>query len=220
MVKAFIFDMDGVLVNSEKIKADTWKVVLVKYGVLNGDEWYEKKIGTPGKVLAQKAIEEFSLPIGFEELFHEKHAAYLERLKQSSVPIESTINFLKSIPKEKFKIAISSSMNRSAIESQMTFLGLYELFDAVTSGLDEVEKDKPHPDIYLLSAKKLNTPFEECIVIEDSSLGVESAKRAGMKCIGFISPCSGNQDLSKADLVINNLNIIHFERLISFLNTL
>ena len=78
---------------------------------------------------------------------------------------------------------------------------------------EEVKKGKPDPEIFLTTANKLNVPPSKCIVIEDAANGVLAAKSAGMKCIGLQNPGSGNQDLSKADLVINNFNELDLDSL-------
>ena len=205
MIKGIIFDMDGVIINSENIKANAWEQILTKYGVRGGGGWYKNNLGNPGKILAEKAIAEFSLPIDINSLFLDVHHHYLKELENSSNPIKTSIDFLKLIPKSKFKIALSSSMDKKTMLQQMNMNGVLNIFDSVTSGLDEIKKDKPNSDIYLATAKKLNILPKNCIVIEDTPPGVKSAKNAGMKCIGFINPMNGKQDLSEADIITNNL---------------
>lgn len=205
MIKAVIFDMDGVLVDSEVLKAESWKKVLEEYGVKQGDEWYNKKIGTPGKKSSQIAVKEFNLNLAPGDLFKKNRKIYLQILeKEKPLPIKPMVNFLKSIPKEKMKIAIASSEYAKIIQQQLKLLKIENYFDIITSGADETKNGKPHPEIYVLTAKKLKVNPEKCLVIEDSSPGVEAAKRAGMKCIGFRNFNSGNQDLSRADFIIKD----------------
>ena len=185
MIKAIIFDMDGVLVNSEKLKAKAWKKALSDYGIEGGDRWYRKNIGNSRDALSALAIKEFNLTSAqIDEVSEKKRSNYFAMLKEATVPIKSSILFLKSIPKGQFKIAVNSSINTWVIENQMKNLGVIDYFDKITSGKDEVTKDKPNPEIYLLSAKKLGLNPHECLAIEDSRAGVQAAKDAGMKCIG------------------------------------
>ena len=213
MIKAIIFDLDGVIVNSERLKSLAWKKVLEKYGVDNGDEWYKKNIGNTREYLAKKAIEEFSINDDWKILFDRKANNYFEMLKTTTEPIQSTVDFIKSIPKEKYKLAVNSAINKWVIEHQIGLIGISHLFDALTSGLDELPPhyEKPHPEIYLRTARKLNVLPEFCLGIEDSTPGVKSVKSAGMKCIGFINPNSGNQDLSEADLIVDDLRKVPLE---------
>lgn len=214
MIKAIIIDLDGVLVNSEKLKAQAWKSVLESYSIPNGDEFYRKNIGNSREALSKMAIKQFSLDAQVSDLFNKKESTYFAMLKQKTEPIQSTVEFIKSIP-ENIKVAINSSINKWVIEHQTKLVGIYDRIDAISSGLDEVQNDKPSPDIYLLTAKKINVKPEECIGIEDSTPGVISVKRAGMRCIGFINPNSGNQDLSKADITTDNLLKLRMRKIIN-----
>ena len=89
---------------------------------------------------------------------------------------------------------------------------LEKFFETKISG-DEVNNGKPAPDIFLYAVKIIGAEPEECIVIEDSKNGVEAAKSAGIKCIGFENPNSGKQDLSSADMVINSFSEINYQKL-------
>ena len=204
MLEAIIFDLDGVLIHTEDMKVESWKRTLEKYNIKDGDSWYAKQIGTPGKKLAEIAVRDFSLPCEPESIFSVNREIYLSLLSgATATPISSSLTFLKSIPKTRYKIGLASSEYKAMIEHQVRRLGIYELFDSIVSGVDEVKNDKPHPEIYLLIARKLNVDPMNCIAIEDSSTGVISAKSAGMKCIGYQN--SHSQDLSMADIVVDGL---------------
>jgi beta-phosphoglucomutase-like phosphatase (HAD superfamily) len=89
-----------------------------------------------------------------------------------------------------------------------------DYFDFVVSS-EDVAYGKPDPEIFLKAASGLNVDPDECLVIEDSKLGVEAAKKAGMKCVGYRNPHSGDQDLSEADIVIDNFSKLNLEELLS-----
>jgi beta-phosphoglucomutase-like phosphatase (HAD superfamily) len=91
-------------------------------------------------------------------------------------------------------------------------LKIEHLFDAVVCA-EDITHSKPHPEIFLKAAERLREMPENCLVIEDSKLGVEAAKSAGMKCIGFRNPNSGNQDLSKADVIVDDFAKLETQRL-------
>ena len=123
--------------------------------------------------------------------------------------IESSVKFLKSLPRDRVKIGIASSDFPVNIEKHMSQIGTLSYVDAITSGekgSGEVERDKPFPDIYLVTARKLGVAPEDCMGIEDTAPGIKAVKSAGMYCIGFRNPNSGKQDYSEADLVVADLN--------------
>ena len=213
MIVAIIFDFDGVVIDSENMKAEAWKNVLKEYGIKNGDDWYKDHMGITRLNLCTKAINEFDLSASADELYKKKVEIYSRMLEEGTRPINSTINFLKSILKDNFKIGLASAESLAIINRQLRIVGIYDIFDAITSGEDEVENNKPSPEIYLLTAKKLEVKPSECVAIEDSEAGVEAAKNAGMRCIGYRNEDSGNQDLSKADLIIDDLSKLSVDRI-------
>ncbi len=215
MIKAIVFDMDGVIVNSEKLKAEAWKKVLEKYGIKNGDKWYKQRIGISRTELCKNAINTFSLSAKPMELYESKVTTYKKMLKKRTEPIKPAVRFLNSIPKD-IKIGLVSSQNKEIIEQQLKIIKVYSCFDVIVSGEDDIKRNKPYPDSYLLAAKKLKIKPESCVVIEDSEAGVEAAKGAGMKCIGYKNPDSGNQDLSKADVIISSFEEINLKELIKW----
>ena len=100
-----------------------------------------------------------------------------------------------------YEMAVASSSSQDYIESQMKTLGIDKCFKFLFSA-ENVEKPKPAPDVFLVAAEKLGGKPAECTVVEDSANGSRAAKTAGMTCIGFKNPDSGNQDLSVADKII------------------
>ena len=104
-------------------------------------------------------------------------------------------------------MAIASSSSPELIREVIRRLGIAKYFRELVSG-DEVARPKPNPDVYLTAAKKIGADPSECVVLEDSHNGVLAAKSAGMFCIGFRSPHSGNQDLSTADIIVNSIRDI------------
>ena len=215
MIKAIIFDMDGVLLDSEKVKAAAWKEILGKYGIEDGDSWYKERIGKTRLDLCREAVSSFSLPTSPEELAELKKTTYQKLSKEHTEPIGSSIKFLKSIPKDKFKVGLAAATNKAIIDQQLGMLDILYYFDAIVSGEDEVENNKPAPDIYLLAAKKLDLPPAQCAAIEDSAPGVESAKAAGMKCIAAPNDYTKGQDFSKADLVVDGLSGLDIQKILS-----
>jgi len=113
------------------------------------------------------------------------------------------MELLKELRYNKVKIALASSSSVEVINVFISKLGVGHYFQQIISG-DFVEKGKPAPDIFIHTAQALQESSANCVVIEDSANGVKAAKAAGMKCIGFLSPNSGAQDLSPADMVVDD----------------
>ena len=201
--------MDGVIVDSEELKAASWKHMFEKYNIpKKGDLWYLERKGISNKELWKDVVEIFHIKKNSEELWEEQmsHSLILEKKAE---PIKTTLKFINSI-KGIYRLAVASTNHKKIVEYNLSKMGIHDYFEFITSGFDECKNQKPAPDIYLLTAQKLNLKPSECLIIEDSSSGVESAKRAGIKCVGFTNGKINIQDLSKADLIIedfDNLNI-------------
>lgn len=212
MIRAIIFDMDGVIIDSEKLKAEAWKKIFSEYQIDDGDKWYIPRIGNSRQFLCEEAIRLFSLPVKIETLSKRKEEIYLNMLEEKTEPIKETIKFIQSIPRN-FKLGVGSSTGKKIIEKQLALINILDNFDLIVSGEDDVKNNKPAPDIYnLIASKMMIEPFD-CVVIEDSFSGVQAAKAAGMKCIAYKTRYTQNQDFLKADLIISNFSELTMEKL-------
>jgi len=219
MIEAIISDVDGVIIDSEAFKMKAWEETLKDYGIQDGGEWYRQRIGTGRQALAEMVLE-LGLPENLiDEFSNQRRAFYYNLIERESVPvIDSTVRFINSIPKDEFKLGAASSNPLHIIEGHLRNVGIRYLFDAIVSGTDDVARDKPYPDVYFFVAKKLKVSPERCLGIEDSGPGVEAVKGAGMKCIGFRNPNSGDQDLSEADMIVDDLSKLSVEEAVSLVS--
>jgi HAD superfamily hydrolase (TIGR01509 family) len=205
-ISAIIFDMDGVLVDSEAYKAESYKQALSKYKVCNGDEWYYQNLGPSGMTLAIKAINDFNLDINPEKLRDERKAIYQEMLRISSPPpIQTSVDFARRISGKGLRVGVASSETPENIRTHLTNLELLTCFNAITSG-SEIKNNKPAPDIYLLASQRLGVAPESCLAIEDTTAGINAANQAGMYCVALSRNHNQDQDLSQADLVVKDLS--------------
>jgi len=214
MVQGFIFDMDGVLVDSEPIYFEVNKLFLQQLGVQLSTVDFEKYVGCSAIRMWTEIREEYRIPLDTMDLIAlEKEAFYKHISRMHSLsPIPGIVEFLKRVQKAGFSLSLASSSARKNILKVLEKADLDVFFPLITSG-EDVENGKPSPDIFLLAAVKSNLDPKQCVVIEDSFNGVTAAKSAGMTCVGFQNLNSGNQNLSKADLVITNFSEKEVEKI-------
>ena len=214
MLKAVIFDMDGVLVDSEPLHYEINKLTAQRHcGIELNYDYYKQYIGSTVFFMWGKIIRDFSIDnFTPQELFDLSEIIKDELVSTKGYPeVKGAVNFVKSLS-GKFKLAVASSSCLKNIENNMKKLGLIcdskensAFFDKLISGT-LVKNPKPAPDVFLKAADELGVEPSECIVIEDSSNGAKAAKAAGMACVGFLNPSSGEQDLSMADYLFEDFD--------------
>jgi len=212
-LKAVIFDMDGVLIDSEPLHFEVDTTVLKSLNLELEPNYLEQFVGftTPAMWTAIKS--QFSIERSLEELISLQSKTKLAYLKKSAYgPIEGILDILEELEIYKIPIGIASSSPRIFIEAVIDKIGVSDYFSVWVSG-EEVEKSKPEPDVFFKCAQVLGIEPENCLVIEDSRNGTIAAKKAGMKCIGFQNVNSGNQDLSMADLIVPNMREVNLGRM-------
>jgi HAD superfamily hydrolase (TIGR01509 family) len=210
---AVIFDMDGVLIDSEPLHFEVDQLVLRKLNIYEGKSYLERFVGYTNPAMWQIIKEEFSIESTIEELIDLQMTVKLSHLEQSNYEaIEGIKELLEELQSFNVPIAIASSSPRIFIEAVIKKIHIVDYFQDWISG-EEVPKSKPEPDVFLKAAELLNVNPERCVVIEDSKSGAIAAKSAGMTCIGYKNMNSGNQDLSKADLVVDRISEISYKRM-------
>jgi PPK2 family polyphosphate:nucleotide phosphotransferase len=208
MLTALIFDLDGVIVDSEPMHFESDKRTFRDYGLEIADEDLEPYVGIPGAKMWADFIERFGLPDTVEAIAARQMAHKAELLREWPLDaIPGVRELLAEAGRRGLFTAVASSSPREFVRAMLDSLKIADRFDAVVTG-DEVPRGKPDPGIFLKAAKLLGARPGECLVIEDASAGVEAAKAAGMLCVGFRNPNSGNQDLSGADLVVTDIRQI------------
>lgn len=217
MIKAVIFDMDGVIIDSEPLH---YKIFMnytkTKFGFTISDEEYDTFIGTTNLHMFSKLKEKYKIESDINTLLQEYEEKCVEFLmsEKGEKPISGVDILVKKLYEENFKLALASSSPKKQIHIVLDMFSLSDYFSQKVSG-QEVEKGKPAPDIFLRAAELLGVLPEECLVFEDSRNGVLAAKTAGMKCIAFYNPNSGKQDLSYADKIIKSFDEVNHD--ISFI---
>ena len=205
MIKAVIFDMDGVLVNSEPYHFEFEKSLLKNMGISITDKELESFVGTAMQNFWKRIKKSYNIDGSIEELVKndtDLRVSYFSNIDKLE-SIDGVKELVVSLRNKGIKTAVASSSHNRLIDTVLKKTGLSDYFQKTVSGFD-VENGKPAPDIFLKTAEILGAGTEECAVIEDSFNGVKGTKAAGIKCIAFRNPESGNQDLSASDLIIDS----------------
>ncbi len=207
-MKAFIFDMDGVIIDSEPLHNEIILKTLAYFKIPFVAENLEQYAGTTTAFLFNKIIEERNLALDVSEMVNYKDQYVIQGIRDSDlVPIPGILDLLAALKQLQIPLAIASSSSVPFIDAVVEKLKLVNQFDIIMSG-EALPKSKPDPAIYLLTAKQLGVNPVDCVVLEDASLGVQAAKAAGMFCIAFQNKNSGQQNLSQADQIVAKISDI------------
>lgn len=200
-----IFDMDGVLLDSEPMHQEIIYEVFQLKGIPFDKAYIETLTGMSAFPMWEKVKHDAQRSESVEELI-KFHRDYLfKRLPEVKVPLAPHVkDVLEKFKNEGKHLSLASSSARKLIDifTQQTNIAHY--FEVIMSG-DDVQYSKPNPEIFLKVAQWYGLPATQFTVIEDSTNGVKAAKSAGMQCVGFQNPLSGGQDLSQADLLIHSM---------------
>lgn len=209
----FIFDMDGVIIDSEPIHFEIDIKTMEHFGVKISKEELEKYVGMTNPEMWKLIKNEHSIIESIDEIISYQLENKIEVLRGLDIePIEGIKELLFQLKNENIAVAVASSSPRRFIEEVLLKFDLIDYFQYIVSG-EEVAKGKPAPDIYIETAKHLGVDTKHCVVIEDSRNGVIAAKNAGMKCIGYKNINSGNQDLSQADIIIESIREVDLKNI-------
>lgn len=213
-MKALIFDMDGVIIDSEPIHFAVDAEFLKRLGVHEGPEYMEQFVGMRNPDIWKRIAEEHQLNINLDSILEEQRVHKVQLIRETPLePIAGIRDLIDDLRARGIPFGLASSSPRPLIEAVLVKFGIIHAFSAIVSG-EEVPYGKPAPDIYLEAAKTLDVAPKDCVVIEDARHGVLAAKRAGMMCIGFQNVNSGAQDLSKADWVVDSIREVTVERIL------
>ncbi|WP_027184198.1 HAD family hydrolase [Desulfovibrio inopinatus] len=205
MSYAVIFDMDGVVIDSEPIHQRVFQEIAAKRGITLPPGALAAYIGRSPIVQWTDLKNTYQLDERPEDIAAEQMDRYLAVLAEIRPgPMPGLSSLLTYLTNEGVLMALASSNTRKVVDAVPDMLGIGQFFSQRISGQD-VTHAKPAPDVFLAAAQKLNVPAPRCIVVEDATNGVKAAKAAGMRCAGLQIPGTGDQDLSLADIIVPSL---------------
>ena len=210
---AVIFDMDGVIVDSNPYHKLAFHAFLKKYNIILTDEELKTKVfGHTNKSIMSYIFKD---DISLEQSQHwadEKEAIFREMYKADIQPVQGLTSFLQTLKEQKIDTAVGTSAPLENLDFVLDALNIRKFFNVLLHSAD-VTQGKPHPEIYLKAASKLNVDPRHCVVIEDSLPGVQAGISAGMKVIG-ITTTHTPEELSNTHLVIQNFRELSMEKVL------
>lgn len=213
-VKAVIFDMDGVIIDSEPIHSRVKMDTFAHFGIPFNEADLVHYMGrTSGAIFRETLAKHGRTDINPQDMADYKHAHYLEILQSGEIaPVEGSVELIKSLHEAGIPLALATSSNVRVMNTVLDSFDIRKYFTSILSG-GELPESKPNPAIYLISAERLAVEPADCMVIEDTENGILAAKRAGMFCTAYRNPNSGKQDLTLADRVVDSLTEIDVNKL-------
>ena len=207
MINTVIFDMDGVIVDTEPVHRYAYFKHFDELNVRVTDEMFATYTGNSTRNVFQKLKATFEINHEVEDLIQRKRAIFNDAFdtKEDLYLIDGVEHLIKNLHKNGFEIIVASSASKVTIDRVFKRFHLHQYFSHIVSG-EDFPKSKPHPAIFEHAASLSKFPKNECIVIEDSWNGVEAAVNAGIFCVGYNSEHSKMQDLSKANIIISHFD--------------
>jgi beta-phosphoglucomutase len=201
---AVVFDMDGVLLDSEPLHHGVLSALLAQDGMRMDKPAYEQFIGLTTQAMFETLIERYGLSMSAADYGGRYTAMLLGVLQQPLEPSPGVVPLIARLHELGLKLAVASSAERLWIDTTLKSLGLAGEFSTIVSAND-VEHGKPDPSIYRLAAERLGVAPARCLAIEDSPSGVISAKAAGMTVLGVRTAYTAHLHLEGADRIVDSL---------------
>jgi HAD superfamily hydrolase (TIGR01509 family) len=206
-IEAVIFDLDGLMVDSEPLAREAWRVFLADYGHVLDAETVDAMLGLRLMDSARVVRERFGLPLTLEQIANQRAELFLAALPGNLQPMPGVREVLAAVDGRGLRRAVATSSPKIYAPLALREIGVADGFEALITG-GMVARGKPAPDIYLAAAAALSLPPAACLALEDSPNGVGAAKAAGMRCVAVPNELSAGLDLSAADAVLPSLLVV------------
>jgi len=201
--KTILWDMDGVISDSYSFHFAAWQETFAKRGIEFAREDFSRLFGTRNDFIISSVVGKGLPQRDVKFMVQEKEETFRRKATGHIKPFPGVLRLLGALKKGNFRLGLVSSAPRENIDLVLSELDLAGVFNCIVFG-QEVSESKPSPDIYLLATDKLQATPTDCVVIEDSPLGVRAAKTAGMKCLA-VTNTHRRENLQEADTVVDSL---------------
>lgn len=183
MIKAIIFDMDGLMIDSERVTFECYQERLKDMNLTMDEEFYKTLLGKPIKGIYQRFYDVYGNDFPIENVIQDVHQLMAERFETEGVPVKKgLVELLHYLKDNNYKTIVATSSNRDRVNKILAQAKITEFFDDSICG-DEVTKGKPNPEVFLKSCQKLGVNVDEAIVLEDSEAGIQASYDANIKVI-------------------------------------
>ncbi|MGQ9456105.1 MAG: HAD family hydrolase [Armatimonadota bacterium] len=207
LLKAVIFDMDGVLTDTEPLHGECFVRAFASFGIFTTLEEYRQAVTLGGSTVRDYFLKLGGDPSDWDRVKGLKDSYLEQMIAERNILMPGTTKLLETLRKNGIKTAIATSARRRSLEIILGPYNLYEYFDAIVTK-DDTEVEKPDPRLYLIAAERLGVDPGNCVAIEDSPRGILAAMRAGMLCIAIPTPSTAEGDFSQASMIISSLEDI------------
>ncbi len=212
MIKGVLFDMDGVLADSEDYICKAAIIMFAELGSKVVPDDFRPFVGTGENRYLGGVAEKYGLKIDIEKAKARTYEIYTQIIRGELNPLPGAREFVRECRDRGLKLALATSADRIKMEANLREINIPEdLFDALVTGLDVVNK-KPHPDIYLKAAELIGLKPSECLVVEDAVSGIRAGKSAGCRCLA-VSGSFEREQLLEADWICDALDKVPEEAL-------
>lgn len=213
-LKAVLFDMDGVIVDTEPLHRKAYFKTFNDLGIDVSEELYASFTGASTKRVCDTLIQEFNLKQTYEEIAKTKRDYFKEYFYNDEEfdLISGVRELIQHYYDNRIKLILASSATMTTINMVFEKFELEPYFSGKISGAD-LKESKPHPEVFLLAAEMANEPVENCMVIEDSTNGILASHRANIFCAAYRSPHSKNQDYTLANIVISDYAELELDKI-------
>ena len=196
-VKGVIFDMDGVLIDTERISFNSYKEVFKEYDYEMSEEFYLKLIGHNVKSIKEIMLDNYGENFPFDEIYEKKVKLSVDTIERDGVIVKKGVHELIDYLKDNnYKIAVATSTRKQRAHYLLKEIGIFDKIDYVICG-DQVTNSKPDPEIFLKASWGINIESENCIVIEDSEAGITAAHNAKIRSINVPDMKMPNDNIKK-----------------------